>query len=231
LNRNTKLIIRLLIELGIILLILFGFAYDLTGSTYHELLGIDMVVLIIFHHVFNYRWYISLKSGKYNHSRYFRTVVNLGLAASSLIMLFGGLLNSYVLEELLGIEWRWDTRTIHTVSAYWYLVFASIHLGMHWPMIKAMTRNSLGIQAKLTQGPVSNQRLNQLLCLVLTLLGFSAIYQRQITQKLFATMTYDFWDFEISVWPFFLQLCAVMFVFSYLVGIVLPKLLFNRKTK
>lgn len=230
-KRNTELIVRLLLELGIVILILFGFAYDLTGSTYHELLGMGMVVLIIFHHVFNYRWYLSLKSGKYNQSRYFRTIVNLGLAASSLIMLFGGLLNSYVLEDLLGIEWHWDTRTIHTVSAYWYLVFASIHLGMHWSMIKTMTRNSLGIQVKRNQGSVFYQRLNPLLCVVLTLLGFFAIYQRQIMQKLFALVTYDFWDFETSVWPFFLQFCAVMFLFSFLFGIVLPKFLINRKRK
>ncbi len=230
LDKKQELITRLLIELGIVLLILIGFAYDLTCSTYHELLGIGMVILIVFHHVFNYRWYLTLKKGKYNSGRYFRTAVNLGLAASSLIMIGAGLLNSYILEDLLGIEWSLDTRSFHTVSAYWYLVFASMHLGMHWPMIKTMTRNSLGIAVNRSPTPVVAVRLNRLLCLILTLLGFYAIEQRQIVQKLFANMTYDFWDFETSIWPFFLQFSAAMFVFSYLLGIVLPKLLLSRKS-
>ena len=228
---NIKLIQRLLIELGISILILIGFAYDLTGSFWHEIFGISMVVLIILHHVFNYRWYLTLHKGKYNKGRSFRTCINIGLAVSSLLMILSGLLNSYVLEELLGITWTWDTRSIHTVSAYWYLVFASAHLGMHWSMIKTMVRNSVGLKPKRQKPAEVNSVWNLIIAVCLTAFGGYAIYSRQVVSKLFGQMTYDFWDFDTTIWPFFTQCCGVMFFFAYLLGILYPKWFINRKPK
>ena len=44
-------------------------AYQVTGETLHEWFGVGMTVLLIVHHVLNFRWYKSLFKGKYNAYR------------------------------------------------------------------------------------------------------------------------------------------------------------------
>lgn len=203
---NKSIVSRLSIEIAITLLIITGFAYHLTGSILHEVFGMLMLLLIVIHHLFNYSWYMHLHKGRYRPIRAFATGINIGLALATLTMLGSGVLNSYLLEDLLRISWTLEMRDLHNSSAHWYLLFVSIHLGMHWSMLSNLSSNIF----KLKRDSRVCALLLKLCALGLFVYGANSFVERNITAKLFVQISYDFWDFKASTWPFFAQYSSIM---------------------
>lgn len=129
---------KMLVDIGMPGLLLASMSYLLIGEEAHEWIGTSLLLLFIFHHVLNYRWYQNLFHGTYTAIRVLQTIINilmigmiLGLAVSSVI------LSRYVFDFLPISGMTSFGRILHMVCAYWGFVLMAAHLGLHWSMILA----------------------------------------------------------------------------------------------
>lgn len=61
--------IRSIVDISMTGCLLFLMAYQVTGETLHEWIGIGMTVLVIVHQILNRKWYSAVFKGKYNPYR------------------------------------------------------------------------------------------------------------------------------------------------------------------
>ena len=57
---KPKQTVRWCVDLCMTLVLLCLMAYQVTGEVLHEWLGIGMTLLLILHHILNYKWYAAL---------------------------------------------------------------------------------------------------------------------------------------------------------------------------
>ena len=53
---KQKTILKIVVDIGMTVMLLFLMAYELIGEAAHEWLGIGMFVLFIIHHILNRKW-------------------------------------------------------------------------------------------------------------------------------------------------------------------------------
>ena len=73
-------------------LVLVGFAYKLTGSIVHELLGLGLFGLFLVHGGWNWAWFRSLFKGRYSGLRWVGLTVNTLLLLSLGVAMVSGML-------------------------------------------------------------------------------------------------------------------------------------------
>ena len=67
--------IKIVIDVGMIILVLLQMAYHLIADSLHEWLGIMLFVLLILHNILDRKWYSGLFKGKYTQIRFFHTAI------------------------------------------------------------------------------------------------------------------------------------------------------------
>lgn len=137
---RNRLIRKLSLDFAMVLLTLLAFAYQLTGNTMHELIGLSMLVIFMAHIQLNRQWFVTLLKGKYPRRRQATVTINLLLLITMVVTIVSGLMSSNLLFSLGNIESILLPRELHTIAAYWFLVLTAMHLGMHWEMIMAKMR-------------------------------------------------------------------------------------------
>ena len=212
---NVKLIKRLSLDLVMSALILVEFAYRLTGSTLHELIGLSMFTLLIVHGSWNWRWFVALGKGRYAAQRLASTTINALLLAAALLMLVSGLLNSDLLFSLTQVEPDLLPRELHTAAAYWFLILAGVHLGMHWKMVMAEARKLAGGAWPDCPSPLRALVLNAISASIVTD-GVFASFARSVFSRL--TAYYSFGNLEVdeSILEFFAHYAAIVGLYAVL---------------
>lgn len=138
---KPKMILKISIDLVMTVLLLFQMAYLLIGNTVHERSGAAMLVLFIFHHGLNIRWYRNLFKGRYSVLRIFQTVVNFSMLFCMLGLMVSGIIMSRDVFSFLPIDGGMGfARILHMVTAYWGFLLMSVHLGLHWGIIMGIVR-------------------------------------------------------------------------------------------
>jgi len=133
---NTKIKIKMAIDVLMTVFLLMLMAYQITGEMLHEWIGAGMLVLFLVHNMLNIRWYGSLFKGKYKPLRILRTVINFAVLAAMLIQAYSGIvLSRHVFYSIPISRGMALARVLHLAGAYWGFVLMSIHLGLHWGMI------------------------------------------------------------------------------------------------
>lgn len=136
---KQKIILKIVVDIGMTVILLFLMAYELIGEAAHEWLGIGMLVLFIIHHILNRKWSRSVFKGKYTLFRIWQTVLVIGILFTMVGSMYSGVILSKHALSVLPIEGRRTfAREIHMVSAYCGFVLISLHLGFHWGMMIGM---------------------------------------------------------------------------------------------
>ena len=74
---NFKSKIKMVIDISMSI-VLFGLmSFQSTGQKNHEIVGVVMLILFILHNIMNYRWYITLRKGKYSIQRSVLTITDI----------------------------------------------------------------------------------------------------------------------------------------------------------
>ena len=123
------------IAMTVLSIILMGGTVLFPDYRVHQILGMMLLALWLFHMVLNRRWYGSLFRGKYNSYRRMQIVVNIGITVCALLLMISGLMMAWFMPAEAfggGIEFA---RTSHLVSSHWYLLFMCFHIGMHISMM------------------------------------------------------------------------------------------------
>ena len=121
--------IRLLVDIGMVILLPLLMAYSLIGEKFHEMIGTVMAVLFVIHLIQNRKWVAAIPKGRYNARRVFQTVLDLMFM---ILRPLSGILMSkhlYTFIQISGISYV--MRGIHMALAYWGFVLMSIHAGTH----------------------------------------------------------------------------------------------------
>lgn len=189
-------------------LILAEFAYGLTGSTAHELLGLGVLGLFALHGGWNWRWFAGLLKGRYRGIRFATFAINASLLISAVLMMVSGIVNSQLLFRTTGIELNLMPRVLHTASAYWLVVLASIHLGLHWTQIMAEVRRLFPKCLRLVYSWGAMPIVGGVIAI--SAFGFHAALDRSLYARMIAYYSFGDWNFAESVAEFFVQYLAIV---------------------
>ena len=135
---NRKNSIKRVVDAALTALLLCLMAYQVTGETLHEWLGIGMTVLVIVHQALNAKWYSALFHGHYHALRILQTAVNVLLLLSfALTAICGMAMSSHAVPFLYGILPVSFARQFHLSLSHWSFVLMGLHLGLHLPLLTA----------------------------------------------------------------------------------------------
>ena len=135
---KTNMIIKRIVDTAMTLLLLFLMAYQVTGETAHEWIGMGMTALVIGHQILNRKWYGALFKGKYTPYRSITTVLNILLLAGFALTAFCGMsMSGHAVPFLYGMAPVSFVRRMHLSMSHWAFVLMGLHLGMHIPAMTA----------------------------------------------------------------------------------------------
>ena len=216
--------LRIVIDIGMVLLLPLLMAYSLVGEAAHEYLGIGMFVLFAAHHILNTAWWKHLLRGRYTPLRIFGTAVNLALAVIMLALPISGMILSRHVFRFLHLGGVAAARTIHLLASYWGLVLMSVHAGMHGSMVSGMLCKKFNIRRSSTAGTWVLRPI----AVLLAVCGIYAFVKHKISSYLFLRTQFVFIDFLQPVALVLLDYLAIIALFA-MVGYCISKLIGLRK--
>ena len=182
----------------------------------HQVLGMILLVLWIFHAVLHRNWYGSLFRGKYPQYRVMQIVVNLGISLCAIFLMTSGMMMAWFMPVSFGME---VARTMHLLSSHWYYLFMCAHLGMHMGMIFSQINGKCEKSA--------SQRKSLFLRILLALVcayGVYAFIVCKIGSYLFLRQAFFFLDLDRGYLLFFADYISILVLIaavSYYAGKVL----------
>jgi len=202
---------RLFLDIAALGLMLTALAYDLLGNIAHEIIGTGLFLLISAHNVFNRRWYGTIPRARQARGLINTTMI-LALLTAMLALLVTSLMISRSLFIFLPLSGGFSAGQIHTLAAYWALVFVSIHLGMRWSMIMAVTRTIFRIYTPST----ARAAFLRMVAVAIAAYGVHSLVAMDMGSKLTARITMNFWDFGQSTWGFFVHCGSIVGLWVFL---------------
>ena len=205
-----KAILKIVVDIGMTVMLLFLMTYGLIGEAAHEWLGIGMFVLFIIHHILNWKWSRSVFKGKYTLFRIWQTVLVIGILLTMAGSMYSGVILSKHAISFLSIKAGGAfAREIHMVSAYCGFVLMSLHLGLHWSMMIGMARQII------KELPVAGKWMLRGIAALVAGYGVYAFIRREIGRYMFLQNQYVFFDFEEPLIFFLADYMAVMALFVW----------------
>ena len=214
--------IKRIVDTAMTVLLLLLMAYQVTGETAHEWIGMGMTVLVIIHQILNRKWYGALftskrtgemssghfyRKGKYNPYRIVTTVLNILLLLSFVLTAFCGMsMSGHAVPFLYGMAPVSFARRMHLSMSHWAFVLMGLHLGMHIPVMAA------GLKLK--------DRMKYILTAVFVCIGGTGLYlfyRNGMPDYLFFRVPFAFLDYEKAGWLVLLE-NLVMLSFWAFVG-------------
>ena len=216
---KPKQIVKIIIDILMTVVLLLLMAYSLVGEAAHEWLGIGMFVLFLFHHILNSRWTLAVLKGRYTPFRIFQTLlVVLALLSMMGSMVSGIILSRHALSFLPISGGQSFARTLHMLSAYWGFTIISLHLGLHWNIMVAMTGRMFSKPSAFRKWIVRAAGF------LMAGYGIFAFVKREIGSYMFLKLQFAFFDSNEPLFLFLLDYIAVMGLFV-LIGHYLAKAL------
>ena len=139
-NSISKTLIKLMLDLSLFILFLVVYQEKATGITWHEWLGIGMVLVIITHILLNWQWVVNISKrffAKLKAEPRMNYVVDLGIFFGFVTMIFSGLMISESALPFLGIEVAGSPfwKGLHTTAADVVVWLTAVHVALHWRWI------------------------------------------------------------------------------------------------
>ncbi len=203
---KRKNIIKKTVDALMTVLLLCLMAYQVTGETLHEWGGIAMTVLLIVHHILNFKWYKSLFKGKYNAYRVVSVVVNtLLLVSVALTALCGMAMSSHAVPFLYGMLPIAFARRFHLAMSFWSFILMGLHLGLHIPAMTAGLKWNGRLKASVTA-----------VFAVLAGVGFWLFVKNSIPDYIFFRTPFAFFDYDKAAALVFLENLAILIAFAFI---------------
>ncbi len=199
--------IKIVIDFLMTALLLLLMAYQITGDRLHEWFGTAMLMLFILHNLLNIKWYGNLFNGRYTLLRIFHTTVNIAVFVAIVCLGFSGVVMSRHVFAALPINGPMATaRSMHLAASYWGFVLMSVHLGLHWGMIKGMFKKVL----KGRKFSAAAVWIIRAIALVTAVYGLTCFVRANIFSYMILKNQFVFFDFEQSAVSVFAEYIAMM---------------------
>lgn len=189
-------------------LLLLALAYWWQSNVVHEVAGTVMFGCVIWHTLTNRHWFIGLLRGRYNARRSLIATFHLLLAINMVLLLGTSFAISQTVFSFLHIPETVTLRDLHWVSAYWLVMTVGVHLGLHWSRVMAISRSFFGFSS---DNALRSWALRTL-AFAIAVFGIWSSGVIGLGTKLTWNYSLNFWDFSLSVAPFFAHWATVMAV-------------------
>ncbi|MBT2723204.1 DUF4405 domain-containing protein [Bacillus sp. ISL-46] len=205
---NRNMLIRLAIDLAMTVLTLVAMAYQITGNTIHELVGVLLFLLFIAHNILNRRWYKTIFKGKHNVQRKLSIAVNSLFLVSMIMVMISSVPISRDIFAVIPINNDMILLQIHVMSSYWGFIFMAVHIGMSWGKIINAVRKMTGI--------TSTSRIHTIALRVIAVLivvyGVQTSFERDMLSRL--TLYNPFgWSYDESNMGFLIEHLSIMGIY------------------
>jgi len=189
-------------------------AYPLTGGVLHEWTGTIVLAVVLIHNLINAKWYGAFVGGRFNRRRVPPVIVNLALLMTAAAALISGMMMSVVVFPVLNTSADLPLREIHNLAAHWFLVLASVHLGLHWTMVATIIGQAIT--------PVLGEGRIRTLCThifwgAVVVYGATAFVVTRLGWALTGYDSFGFWDFDEAPAWFFVRRTAIMGLIVFIV--------------
>lgn len=205
---KRNILIRLVIDLSMTILMLVVMAYQITGNTIHELVGVILFVLFIAHNILNRRWYKTIFKGKNNVRRILSITVNLLFLVSMAVVMISSVPISRDIFAFIPINNDMILLQIHVMTSYWGFIFMAVHIGMSWGTIINAVRKMTGI--------TSTSRIRTITLRVIAVLivvyGVQTSFERDMLARLTIYNPFG-WSYDESTLGFLIDYLSVMGIY------------------
>ncbi|MEH7012295.1 DUF4405 domain-containing protein [Neobacillus niacini] len=205
---NRNMLIRLVIDLSMTVLMLVAIAYQITGNTTHELVGVILFLLFIVHNILNRRWFKTIFKGKHNVRRILSIVVNLLFLVSMAVVMISSVPISRDIFAFIPINNDMILLQIHVMTSYWGFIFMAVHIGMSWGTIINAVRKMTGI--------TSTSRIRTIAMRVIAVLivvyGVQTSFERDMLSRLTIYNPFG-WSYDESIMGFLIDYLSVMGIY------------------
>jgi hypothetical protein len=206
LNRN--MLIRLVIDLSMTVLMLIAMAYQITGNTIHELVGVLLFLLFIAHNILNRRWYKAIFKGKYNILRILSIVVNLLFLVSMAVVMISSVPISRDIFPFISTNNDMILLQIHVMTSYWGFILMAVHIGMSWGTIINAVRKMTGITSTSRNRTIALR----VIAVLIVVYGVQASFERNMFYKLTVYNPFG-WKFDDSSMEFLINHLSIMGIY------------------
>ncbi|MBR3249284.1 MAG: DUF4405 domain-containing protein [Clostridia bacterium] len=198
---------RMIVDILMFIFMLLEYSKIYTGQLIHEILGIALLILFIIHNILNINFYKNIFKGKYNSSRAFLTIVDIGFLIFMALTIILGVPISKELFNFFSIANGSIISKLHILFSYWGMLFLAMHIGLH---IKT-------IFAKLICKVKKNNFLKYvviLLQILIVIYGIKLFFNTNIINYIiakssFGNYTKNIW---ISLWNNFMIIFAIAII-------------------
>ena len=213
---NRKTILKIVVDIGMTVMLLFLMTYERIGAAVHEWLGMAMFVLFIFHHFLNRKWIGYVLKGRYTLFRIWQTILVVGILLTMVGSMYSGvILSEYALSFLPIKGGRAFVREVHMISAYWGFVLMSLHLGLHWGMMIGIAKRFVKELPAIRKIVAIGRWLLRGIAVLIAGYGAYAFIQREIGRYMLLINHFAFFDFEEPLIFFLEDYIAVMVLFVW----------------
>jgi hypothetical protein len=205
---NGKMLFKLVNDIVMTVLMLLAMAYYITGNMVHEVVGVVVLFLFIFHNILNRRWYKAIFKGKYNVRRILQIAINLLFLVTMVLMMISAILISSDLFPFNPINNDMVLRQIHVQTAYWGFIFMAVHIGFSWGMILNSVRRMTGITGN---SPIRKIAL-RILAVLIVVYGVQSSFEGEMGSKLFIYNPFG-WSYDDTTLRFLIDHLAIMGIY------------------
>ncbi|WP_122642106.1 DUF4405 domain-containing protein [Luxibacter massiliensis] len=208
---SKKAIIKILIDIGMTISLMFLMAFELVGREAHEWIGMAMFVLFLVHHALNLTWTKNIRRGTYTPFRILQLLlVCLILISMMASMVSGIVLSRYIFSAVQVRGFRSIARVIHMLAAYWGYVLMSLHLGIHWRVMMGMAGRMAKRKSKARTWVLKS------IGILIAGYGIFAFMKRDFGSYMLLQIDFVFYDFEEPLVLYLLDYLAIMGGFVWL---------------
>ena len=208
---KTSGIVKRIVDVVLTVLLLLLMAFQVTGETLHEWLGIGMTVTLVLHHILNRKWYKAVFKGRYSPYRIAMTAVNTLLAVSIVMTALSGMsMSGHAVPFMYGLINVMTARELHLAMSHWSFILMGIHIGLH---MKAMTARM----------PENGRLVFKGVLTGISGVGFWLFIKSDIVSYIFFRTHFAFLDYTTAKALVILQNLA-MLLFFVLAGYVLAEI-------
>lgn len=208
-KRKFQIVIDMMMTVMLPLLM----AYQRIGEEVHEWLGTCMVLLFLCHHLLNIHWHRHLLKGRYNSLRLLGTIIDILLFIIMVSLAVSGVMMSrHIFVFLQNGSGIGSVRVIHLSASYWGFVLMSIHIGLHWNGVSAMTNRVM----QKGGNTVKMRSISKTAAIVICGYGVCAFIKQRLGTYLFLKSEFVFFDFSEPLLLFLADYIAIMILFGFI---------------
>ena len=209
--KQSKQILKRMVDLAMIILLPLLMAEILTGQEIHEWLGVIMLVMFFTHHFLNLGWWKGLLKGKYTLSRASGTALDLLLLLDMIALCVSGIMMSGFVFRFLHLNGGMIlARQLHLSASHWGLILMSAHLGMHMEMFMGMGRKLFHLSEKNT----ARTCFLRFVAAALAVYGIYAFMTQRMTDYLFLQTHFVMFDETKAAVVYFAETVAIIGLFA-----------------